>query len=155
MSSPKEQIRALLEWDRKVDELIEKEAKAVTKTFSQIFAEDKEPMVTYVPELDCNVKFKALTVAETLELEKITNPTKHADEVLFRMWRKGDPTVNRAEFEQLADWKKAAIFSAMIRKIPFLPQNLPPISSEIQSSTKRSNSSLDTDRSTNSEISST
>jgi len=149
-----EKLKALWAWEEYTEKLLEKEKRATVKSFAQIFEEDQKAIVTYVPELDCNVTFKPLTVADQIEISQIKDEIKAGDEILFRMWSRGDPTVTREKFEKLSDWKKSAILAAMMRKIPFLPKSVPPDLYDLTLTLLQSKPSSGSDLNTGSVISS-
>lgn len=121
------------------DEMLEKEKKAVTKTFKQIFSEAKEPRTAYVPELNCNINYRGITMQDAIELNEIENLDKRGEELVFRMWKNGDPTIERADFNKLEIALKDAILTAMLRKTPFLlPRLAEDLSQELESGGKLS-----------------
>jgi hypothetical protein len=121
----KEQIEALKLFEEYTDAMMKKEEEASTKTFQELVGEAPKALVTHVPQLNCNINYKGLILADLLELEKIDDDLLRGDEMLFRMWKNGDPSVNRAEFDKLEGYKKNWILEAILRKTPFLLPILP------------------------------
>lgn len=119
-----DEYKKLFAFGEYTDEMMEKEEQAVTKSFNEIFKGDGV-LTVYVPELNCNIKFKPLTVTDLIECDSIRDDLKRGDEMLFRQWSAGDQTITREDFNRLVAWKKNAVIFAIGRKTPFLALNQP------------------------------
>uniref|UniRef100_A0A6M3IEF4 Uncharacterized protein n=1 Tax=viral metagenome TaxID=1070528 RepID=A0A6M3IEF4_9ZZZZ len=117
--------KALETFGEYAEAMLKKESESVTKTFMQIAEETSKPIVTFVEELGCNISFRGLTVQDQLELDAIEEDLKRGNEMLYRMWKNGDSSVNRKTFDNMNADLKNAVLTAILRKQPFLPLKLP------------------------------
>ncbi len=115
-----EEIEEISRWheeDRRLKRLAEK---ASWKTIDQILADVERLYEVYIPEIDGKIRYKKLTQAEYLEIAKIEDPEVFAQEMLFRMWRKGDPNVTLEKVKKLPFDLVITIQNRIHEATPFL-----------------------------------
>lgn len=115
--------KALEAFGEYTDEMEKLEKTSITKAFADLFEEATKPIIVYVPELGCNVQYGQLTVQDLMEIDQIENKVQAGQEILFRMWQRGDETVTKDKFNKMPSDIKNAVMEAVFRKTPFLQLN--------------------------------
>ena len=102
------------------ERLKELEAKASFKTIDQILVDADKLHEVYVPEIDCKIRYKKIAQAEYLEIIKIEDFELFSQELLCRMWRKGDSAVTLDKVKALPFDLLPIIMERIHTKTPFL-----------------------------------
>jgi len=90
---------------------VEEIAQAKLKTLDEILADDEKPKELYIKTLGFKIKYNELLISDWPEVDALRqkDPFEYQIQVLYRMWRRGDPTVTVEKIKNLGLPKATAI----------------------------------------------
>ena len=121
--SKEEEKRKLEELGEALDQVEEEAAERRSlafKSFKELYLERSQIYEVDVPELGCRIRYGKLTVLDWMEIRDVKDPDELRRRSLYLMWRRGDPTVEEKEIDQMPFDEVSAVLNRMMEATPFL-----------------------------------